>query len=337
MAETALTRLGSLERAVGRTALPSGWFPAALARPAASPAVSSTDSLALLEQRGHRLERLAADYADHAISCLVAGALSRRLFQSARRLGRKRKGRRQIGRRGARRRRAVSRTDAYDRLLEQDARLRRRQHDRRSANCAPTRSWSRRAHGRRRCCRTSATSCGRPVSPSSTSGSTIPRRGRRPTFPSGPPTSQRSGWYGFPALDDGTLKIANHGVGRRVHADDPRRVLPAEEARFRAFVREHLPALANAPIIAARLCLYCDTFDGDFWIAHDPERRRLDCRRRRQRPRVQVRTGAGRPDRRRHRGEAECVGARAFAGGREARDVDRGGTRNLSVSRVPYT
>jgi glycine/D-amino acid oxidase-like deaminating enzyme len=57
-----------------------------------------------------------------------------------------------------------------------------------------------------------------------------------------------------------------------VHADDARSVLPAEEARFRAFVRDHLPALAGAPIIATRLCLYCDTFDGDFWIAHDPAR-----------------------------------------------------------------
>jgi glycine/D-amino acid oxidase-like deaminating enzyme len=93
-----------------------------------------------------------------------------------------------------------------------------------------------------------------------------------PRFPVWAADISRSGWYGFPALDDGTLKIANHGVGRRVHADDPRRVLPAEEARFRVFVRDHLPALASAPVIATRLCLYCDTFDGDFWIAHDPGR-----------------------------------------------------------------
>jgi glycine/D-amino acid oxidase-like deaminating enzyme len=57
-----------------------------------------------------------------------------------------------------------------------------------------------------------------------------------------------------------------------VHADDPRTVLPAEEARFRAFVGQYLPALAGAQIVATRLCLYCDTFDGDFWIAPDPAR-----------------------------------------------------------------
>jgi glycine/D-amino acid oxidase-like deaminating enzyme len=93
-----------------------------------------------------------------------------------------------------------------------------------------------------------------------------------PRFPVWAADISRSGWYGFPALDDGTLKIANHGVGRRLHADDPRTVLPGEEARFRTFVREHLPALVGAPIIESRLCLYCDTFDGNFWIAHDPGR-----------------------------------------------------------------
>jgi glycine/D-amino acid oxidase-like deaminating enzyme len=40
----------------------------------------------------------------------------------------------------------------------------------------------------------------------------------------------------------------------------------------RAFLRDSLPALATAPIRAARVCLYCDTFDGDFWIDHDPDR-----------------------------------------------------------------
>jgi glycine/D-amino acid oxidase-like deaminating enzyme len=99
-----------------------------------------------------------------------------------------------------------------------------------------------------------------------------PEAWQAPRFPVWAADISRSGWYGFPALDDGTLKMANHGVGRPVHADDPRSVLPAEEARFRAFVREHLPALAGAPIVATRLCLYCDTFDGDFWIASDPSR-----------------------------------------------------------------
>jgi glycine/D-amino acid oxidase-like deaminating enzyme len=41
---------------------------------------------------------------------------------------------------------------------------------------------------------------------------------------------------------------------------------------LRVFLAETFPALIDAPIIYTRLCLYCDTNDGDFWIARDPER-----------------------------------------------------------------
>ena len=68
------------------------------------------------------------------------------------------------------------------------------------------------------------------------------------------------------------MKIAHHGSGRRVEPDAPREVLPTEEARVRTFLSDNLPSLAEAPIVHRRLCLYCDTFDGDFWIDHDPER-----------------------------------------------------------------
>jgi glycine/D-amino acid oxidase-like deaminating enzyme len=81
-----------------------------------------------------------------------------------------------------------------------------------------------------------------------------------------------SGWYGFPALADGTLKIANHGPGRPIHPDAPRQVAPEEELRFRQFLRLALPGVAEAPVIATRLCLYCDTWDGDFWIDRHPTR-----------------------------------------------------------------
>jgi glycine/D-amino acid oxidase-like deaminating enzyme len=95
---------------------------------------------------------------------------------------------------------------------------------------------------------------------------------RAPQFPVWAADIARTGWYGFPALPDGTLKIGHHGAGRRVHPDGDRVVLAAEVERFRAFLRDSLPELADAPIRATRLCLYCDTFDGDFWIDHDPGR-----------------------------------------------------------------
>ena len=41
---------------------------------------------------------------------------------------------------------------------------------------------------------------------------------------------------------------------------------------MRKFLAETFPALADAPIVYTRRCFYCDTHDGHFWIAPDPER-----------------------------------------------------------------
>lgn len=93
-----------------------------------------------------------------------------------------------------------------------------------------------------------------------------------PRFPVWAADISRTGWYGFPALADGTLKVANHGPGRRVEPDEPRAVWPGEEERFREFLRGTFPALADAPVLLSKTCLYCDTFDGNFWMGHDPAR-----------------------------------------------------------------
>lgn len=93
-----------------------------------------------------------------------------------------------------------------------------------------------------------------------------------PGFPTWSADISKTGWYGFPAQNDGTFKVANHGPGVRQPADAPRQVDPAEEQRFRRFLSESLPALADAPMIFNRLCMYCDTWDGDFWIDRDPDR-----------------------------------------------------------------
>lgn len=79
-----------------------------------------------------------------------------------------------------------------------------------------------------------------------------------------------TGWYGFP-LNQGVVKIANHGEGVRLDPRGPKVVGAGEEARFREFLRETFPALAEAPCVKQRLCLYCDTWDGHFWIDHDRE------------------------------------------------------------------
>ena len=85
----------------------------------------------------------------------------------------------------------------------------------------------------------------------------------------------RSGWYGFPANAEGVVKMANHGPGKRVHADAERVIGPAEEALCRDFLARSLPSLAPLPFYGSKMCLYCDTWDGDFWISRDPERQGL--------------------------------------------------------------
>ena len=99
-----------------------------------------------------------------------------------------------------------------------------------------------------------------------------PAEWQAPRFPVWAADIGRTGWYGFPALADGTLKVANHGPGRRVQPDAPREVSPDDEPRFRAFLSDTFPALADAPLIGTRLCLYCDTFDGNFWLDHHRQR-----------------------------------------------------------------
>ena len=84
-----------------------------------------------------------------------------------------------------------------------------------------------------------------------------------------------TGFYGFP-LNQGVVKIANHGPGRQMSPDSPERVVTRnDEKALRAFLRSTIPALADAPIVYTHICMYSDTNDGDFWIAPDPDRPNL--------------------------------------------------------------
>jgi glycine/D-amino acid oxidase-like deaminating enzyme len=83
----------------------------------------------------------------------------------------------------------------------------------------------------------------------------------------------KTGYYGFPINHDGVVKIANHGTGREMSPDSFERVVTADdEKNLREFLTSTFPALADAPIVYTRVCMYCDTHDGHFWIARDPER-----------------------------------------------------------------
>jgi glycine/D-amino acid oxidase-like deaminating enzyme len=85
-----------------------------------------------------------------------------------------------------------------------------------------------------------------------------------------------TGYYGFPINRDGVVKIANHGAGREMSPDSSERFVTAEdEMNLREFLASTFPSLADAPIVYTRVCMYCDTHDGHFWIARDPEREGL--------------------------------------------------------------
>lgn len=81
-----------------------------------------------------------------------------------------------------------------------------------------------------------------------------------------------SGWYGFPFLaKKGVIKIAKHSEGLRIHPDKNDRIVTADDiSDMRQFVKETFPALANAPLVYTRRCLYTDTLDGHFWIDQHP-------------------------------------------------------------------
>ncbi len=95
---------------------------------------------------------------------------------------------------------------------------------------------------------------------------------RPPAFRPWAADISNTGWYGFPLHPTGVVKIANHGAGMPLDPRDPR-VLPSEwEGRIRDFLAGTFPRLAGAPVVKTRLCMYCDTWDGDLWIDHDPNR-----------------------------------------------------------------
>ncbi|NBW93984.1 MAG: FAD-dependent oxidoreductase [Bacteroidetes bacterium] len=83
----------------------------------------------------------------------------------------------------------------------------------------------------------------------------------------------RTGWYGFPMHpSEGVLKIGRHGKGLTVEPRNGKRMVhPQDEHALRAFLRQSIPALEDAPVVYTRRCLYADTFDADYWMDHHPQ------------------------------------------------------------------
>lgn len=91
-------------------------------------------------------------------------------------------------------------------------------------------------------------------------------------FPSFGADISKTGWYGFPLHpEEQVVKIAQHRVGRDVHPEGADCVVSDSELEAMwSFVKQALPALADAELTHTRLCCYADTTDGNFLIDRNP-------------------------------------------------------------------
>ncbi|HKD79506.1 MAG TPA: FAD-dependent oxidoreductase [Candidatus Angelobacter sp.] len=78
--------------------------------------------------------------------------------------------------------------------------------------------------------------------------------------------------YALPDIESRGYKIAFDRHGAAFDPDTDSRVTPAASIdHLRAYLKQHIPALAQAPIIETRVCQYENTWNGDFLIDRHPE------------------------------------------------------------------
>lgn len=78
--------------------------------------------------------------------------------------------------------------------------------------------------------------------------------------------------YALPDIENRGFKIAIDQHGPDFDPDMGERTVTAEStAQVRAYLREHIPGLAEAPVIETRVCQYENTWNGDFLIDRHPE------------------------------------------------------------------
>ena len=70
----------------------------------------------------------------------------------------------------------------------------------------------------------------------------------------------------------GQKAAACHTRGIAVDPREEREIPTAYYDKLKTFLKESLPGLQDAPIGGTRLCMYCDSWDGDFYIDHHPDR-----------------------------------------------------------------
>ena len=78
--------------------------------------------------------------------------------------------------------------------------------------------------------------------------------------------------YILPDIESRGVKIALDTHGPPIDPDTASRTVSDESwSQISAYVKEHLPALANAPVVEARVCQYENSSNGDFLIDRHPQ------------------------------------------------------------------
>jgi sarcosine oxidase len=78
--------------------------------------------------------------------------------------------------------------------------------------------------------------------------------------------------YALPDIEGRGFKIAFDRHGARFDPDTGSRVIaPASTEQLRTYLKQHIPTLADAPIVETRVCQYENTWNGDFLIDRHPE------------------------------------------------------------------
>ena len=83
------------------------------------------------------------------------------------------------------------------------------------------------------------------------------------------------GWYGFPLLREGCVKIAKDRPGEIVDPDVDRGGTEGFFDEAMAFLRARIPEMAAGRVVEGRTCLYTSTPDDHFMIDRVPGRERV--------------------------------------------------------------
>ena len=83
------------------------------------------------------------------------------------------------------------------------------------------------------------------------------------------------GWYGFPMLREGYVKVSKEPVGDTVDPDVDRAGTEAFARQTLAFLRERIPEMAEGRVVGGRSCLYTATPDDHFIVDWAPEHTRV--------------------------------------------------------------